>query len=291
MTIAAVIIMLLVSACGGAGGGSQPTATFGPAVQTRLAEAQRPRATSTPTPETAARAATATSTPRQETPTPRPSAPELAKPEPGPATEALLLALLSLDDLPEGWQGGEAVIEDQNTSGWTGDDDMFAQPSQQDECGYDYDDPNLSEVSAYFERNEEELLVLHQVSLYASDQSAEMLLSQLFAAIARCPEIEETFDDRSVSVTRVDVLEVPQIGDQSGTFQITTSDDDFNFAIAITGFRVGRVVSFIFQFDSLDLAGPAESWELHSLATLAADKINALRETFDALETPAENVV
>jgi hypothetical protein len=241
--------------------------------------------------ESAAQAATATSTPPQATPTPQPPTPDPVEPEPDPATETLLLALLSLDDMPEGWQGGEAVIEDPNSSGWTGDDDMFTQPRQEDECGYGYDDPYLNEASAYFHRDEEELLVLHQVSLYANDQRAEMLLSQVFAAIARCPEIEESNGDGLTSVTRFDRLEFPQIGDQSGTFQITSSDDDFDYAIVITGFRVGRVVSFVFQFDSLELAGSVEGWELHNLATLAANKINTLRETFDSLEKPSKNAV
>lgn len=294
-TIAAVITLLLatllLSACGGAGGGSQPTATFGPAVQTRLAETQRPRATSTPTTETAARAATATSTPQQETPTPQPSEPDVAEPEPDPATEAMLLALLSLDDLPEGWQGGEAVIEDQNTSGWTDGDDMFAQPNQEDECGYGFDDPYLNEASAYFEDNRQELILLHTVALYANARSAELVLNQMLAAMTACPEVEDAYEDGASKITRFTVLENPQIGDQSVRFSIGTSGDEFDTAIAITAARIGQVLSFVVQFGSVQLSGPVETWNLNEFAIRSFEKINALRETFDALETSPANVV
>lgn len=283
--------MLLLSACGGAGGGSQPTATIGPAVQTRLAETQRPRATSTPTTETAARAATATSTPKQETPTPRPSAPDLVEPEPNPATAALLLALLSLDDMPEGWQGGEAVIEDENSPGWTGDDDIFTQPSQADECGYGFDDPYLHEASAYFEDSGQEFILLHAVSLYTNAQSAELVLNQMLAAMTACPEVEDVYDDGVSKITRLTVLENPQIGDQSVRFSLGTSGDEFDTALAITAVRIGQVLSFVVHIGSVQLSGPVETWDLNELAIRSFEKIDALRETFDALETPAENVV
>lgn len=284
---------LVFSACNGAPGGSggQPTATFGPAVQTRLAETQRPRATSTPTAESAARAATATPTPSQETPVPQPSTPDFAQPEPDPATEALLLALLSLDDMPEGWQGGEAIIENENSSGWTGDDDMFTQPGQADECGYGFDDPYLHEVSAYFEDSEQEFIVMHSVSLYANARSAESVLNQMLAAMTACPEVEEAYGDGVSKITRLTVLESQQIGDQSVRFSIGTSADEFDTALAITAVRIGQVLSFVVHIGSVQLSGPVEIWNLNELTIRSFEKIDALRETFDSLETPSKNVV
>lgn len=283
-----LILSTLLSACGGAGGGSQPTATYGPAVQTRLAESQRPLTTSTPTAEAAAQAASPTPLPTQEPAIPEPSATALVEPEPDPATDALLLSLLTLDDMPEGWQGGEP-IEDEGSSNWTGDDDMFAAPTQADECGYGFDDPNLNEVSAYFGDSVDEFIVLHMVSLYANAQSAELFVDQMFGAMERCPEVEDSYD--ASVITRFTVLEDPLLGDQSGRFIMGGSGDGFNTAIAVTAFRVGPVLSFVFLFGSTELSGPVETWNLNDLAIRSVEKLIPLRETFDAFETPPENVV
>lgn len=289
---AAMILMLstMLAACGGVAGGPQPTATFGPAVQTRLAGSSRLRPTRTPTNETA-RAATPTATAVPALPTPEQTEPEPATPLPDPETEALLLALLTLGDMPEGWHGGDVYTKDGSTSGMTGDDEMFTTPRQQDACGYNFDDPYLNKASAYFEDGAQEFLVLHQVMLYADGPSAEILMSQMQAAMERCPEVEEPLDDGSTSISRFTLLADPQIGDQSCRFQITSSDDEFDYAIVVTGFRVGRVLSYVLQFGSLELSGPVDGWGTNDIAIRAVDKISSLRETFDSLESPSENVV
>lgn len=289
---AAIILILttMLASCSGGAGGPQPTATFGPAVQTRLAGGNRARPTRTPTSDTA-KAETPTATVAPATLTPAPAEPETATPPPDPETEALLLALLTLGDMPEGWSGGEVINNGENISGATGDDEMFTTPRQEDACGYNFDAPYVNEVSAYFEDGAQEFLILHQVLLYVDGQSAEMLLSQMQAAMERCPEVEEPLGDGSTSITRFTLLADPQIGDQSARFQITTSDDEFDYAIVVTGFRIGRVLSYVMQFGSTELSGPVDGWNTNDIAIRAVDRINALRETFDSLERPLENVV
>lgn len=283
-----LLLAAMLSACSASGGGSQPTATFGPAVQTRLAEARPSRPTRTPDDETAAQAPSPTPVPTQEPATPEPSATAPVDPQPDPATDALLLALLTLEDMPEGWQGGEP-IENEGSSSWTGDDDIFTAPSQSDECGYGFDDPYLNEVSAYFGDSGEEFIVLHNVSLYANAQSAELFMDQMFAAMTTCPEVEDSYD--ASVITRFAIMENPQIGDQSIRFTIGASGDGFNTAISVTAIRVGLALSWVAVFGSTELSGPVETWELHNLTIRSVEKLTPLRETFDAFETAPVNVV
>lgn len=288
-TFFAVITFLslaLLSACNGPQGSSEPkpTATFGPAVQTRLAEANRPRPTRTPTPESMAAAPTAT--PRPPAPTPLPT----REPELDPADEVLLAALLTLDEMPDGWHGGDSYVDDPAADDWSGDDDMLFAPGADDYCGTDFDDPYLNQTLVYFDEHESRWMLIQVLSLYANAQAADLLLSQMFTAMERCPEFEETVAGET-TVTRITRLEYPELGDRSAAFLLTFTSADFELDMVLAAFRIDRVVSIVLHYGAIADTGPAEGWGTEEITIRALEKIDALREAIDALERPPANVV
>lgn len=287
--VIAILSAMVLTACNGASGGAKPTATFGPAVQTRLAEASRPRATRTPTPEGMAQVPTvpaATATPQPATPAPQPT----MVPAQDPADEVLLMALLTEENMPAGWYGGESFTLGGSEGNVSGDDGMLVSPGARDYCGSLFDDPYLNQVAAPFAQDESGQLMMQFIALYASDQAADLVLSQTFAAMQQCPEYEEVIDGEVVA-TRINALDYPDLGDRSGAFTMAITSEGYQSDMVVVGYRVGRTVSMILHIGEIAVNGPAETWETQQITQQALEKINALRELLDALERPAPNVV
>lgn len=287
--IAMFISVMLLTACSGAGGGSQPTATFGPAVQTRLAEASRPRPTRTPVPQAKARSATEAvpaSTPQPASPTPAAT----MTPVPDPANDVLMAALLAQENMPAGWSGGEQVDLGSSEDNSSGDDDMLVPPGTEDYCGALINDPYLKQVAVLFSNEDDSEMIMQFVALYDTEQTADLVLDQTIAATQQCPEYEEMIDGETV-ITRIKQLEYPTLGDGSGAYQVTVTAGEYFSEIVVIAYRVHRTMSMIIHIADPEFARPTEDWNTQDIAVRALEKINALREQIDALERPAPNVV
>ena len=288
--IAMFISVMLLTACGSApGGGSQPTATFGPAVQTRLAEASRPRPTRTPVPQATA-GSTAEVAPTSTPPPVRPTPAATMTPVPDPADELLMAALLTQENMPEGWTGGERVDLGNSDENWSGDDDMLVPPGSEDYCGALFEDPYLNQVAVLLSSEDDTELVIQFIALYDIEQTADLVLTQTIAATQQCPEYEEVIDGETV-ITRITQLEYPALGDRSGAYKVTVTDGEYVSEVVVVAYRVNRTMSMIMHVAEPDTAGPAEGWNTQDIVVRALEKIEALREQIDALDRPAPNVV
>jgi hypothetical protein len=292
-TIIAFAILLgtiSFSACNGAVGSSdpKPTATFGPAVQTRLAEARRPSPTRTPTPDSAAHIPTEP----QSTATPRPatSTPQLpVEPTPNPTEEVLLMALLTLQEMPEGWGGGETIFYDPSFLDWFGDGGIFVEPDGEDHCSWGIG-AFLSGSIAYFDHDDDYTRIRQNVMLYATDLEADLTLAAMIAAMQICPDSEEMYDGEIVRTT-IQTLDYAPLGDRSGAFHMTSSFGDENFDGVIAAFRFGRTITIITQDAMTWHAGPVEEWVTEGVMIRAFEKLDALRDAIESLDRPASNFV
>jgi hypothetical protein len=288
-TVVIVFGISLLTACNGSPGSSDelPTATFGPAVQTRLAEANRPRATRTPVPETTA------------TPTPQPTAthaPPTATPgssglsEPDPADDVLLLALLETGDLAGEWWDEGAFVYDSSDGNWTGDDGMLHSPGTDSYCGTAIDDPYVNQVSNLYGEDGLNWLLVQFVTLYPSEQHADLYLSQLITLLQQCNEYEEEYSGATETVS-IHQLEFPEMGDRSAAFVMISVGSDYQVEAVLSAFRTGRTVTLLLHAGESAVSGPVEEWGTQEITLRAYDKVMSLREMIDALERPAPNVV
>ena len=289
--ICLTLCLSILTACNGAAGsaGPQSTATFGPAVQTRLAEAQRPRPTQTPTPDPLATSTplpTATSTPAPPTATPGPT----STPEPDKADEILLQALLEPTNFDSEWWVDEAYIYEDNTQNRSGDDGMLHSPQTDLYCGTSVADPYTNQVSTYYGQDEMDWLVVHFVALYPSEQHADLYASQLISLLQNCQEFEEEYAG-GIETTRISHLDYPELGDRSAAFVLVSTGDGYQVEAVLSVFRVGRTVSLILHVGESATSGPVEAWGTNNITVSAFEKVVSLREQIDALERPAPNVV
>jgi len=291
--ITSIVVMLfgisLLAACNGSPGGSgeSPTATFGPAVQTRLAEANRPRPTRTPTPEGMAQA-TAVPTPGpRPTNTPQPPPPE---PETNPADDVLLLALLETVDLAGEWWDSGAAVYDSNGGNWTGDDGMLYSPGTDSYCGAAIDDPYVNRVAKRYGEDEMEWLLVQIIALYPSEQQADLFLSQFVSLLQLCSEYEEEYLGATETVS-IHQLEYPEMGDRSAAFVLISAGNDYQFEAVLSVFRIGRTVTLLLHAGESAWSGPVEGWGTQEITLRAYERVMSLRELIDALERPAPNVV
>ena len=280
-----VLSILLLSACNGAteGSGSRPTATFGPAVQTRLAEASRPRPTRTPTPESQAAAPTATSLP---TATPQPT----STPVPDPANELLTLALLNQDDFTEEWWIDEPYIYTDEDMSWSGDDDMLHSHQTDEYCGTEIDDPYINQASNVYGQDEAGWVVVQFIALYPTEQHADLYLSELVTVMQQCTAYEEEYEGQIETVT-VSQMDYPPAGDRSAAFVVVTSGTDYQFEAVLVGYRIGRTVTLILHAGESASSGPVEEWGTRDISARSYEKIMSLIDQIDALERPANEVI
>lgn len=285
------LCLVILAGCNGAGvqSGPQPTATYGPAVQTRLAEAQRPRPTATATPDPAATPTphpTETPTPSPPTATPGPT----STPEPDLADQVLLLALLQPDDFEGDWWVDDAYIYGPDDGSWTGDDDMLHSQQTDEYCGTTVDDPYTNQVSNYYGHDDAGWLVVHFVALYPSEHEADLYLSQLIALLQNCTAFEEEYAG-GIETTTISPLDYPELGDRSGAFMLVSTGDGYQMEAVLTAFRVGRAVSLILHVGEAAHAGPVETWGTADMSIRAHEKIMRLKEQIDALEPPGRDFV
>lgn len=268
-----LLLGLLLAACGAAGlGGSAPTATYGPAVQTQLASPGR-TAIPTSTPRGGSKqptvvrstaspaAAEATKTPFP-TPTMNPFATEFAP------------VLLGVSDLPTGWVSvpTDLTLEIETTS---------------EVCGVPVQDFAMVYVQAEFQKNVTGPFVSQGASLYATAVEAGATLAGLGAAFRNCPA--EGYDDGE-SLTLLAPVAFPQVGDRSFAFRLTVLVEDFALEMDVVYAQVDRVLVTIGYGSLAGFGDDIDSTQTEDFIRRAEAKVRAMLDYVNNLQIPSNSV-
>jgi hypothetical protein len=267
-----LLLGLLLAACGVAGVGESPTATYGSAVQTRLAgPGHTPIPTSTlrsgdkqPTvvrPSTTAAAEEATKTPFA-TPTLNPFAKEFAP------------VLLGVADLPTGWTSVpvELTLEAETTS---------------EVCGLPVQDFAMVYVQAEFQKAVTGPFASQGASLYASAVEADATLASLETAFQNCPA--EGYDDGE-SVMLLAPVAFPQVGDRSFAFRMTLLIDDFAVEMDVVYAQVDRVLVTIGYGVLAGFGEAIDSTQTEDFIRRAEAKVRTMLDYVNSLQIPSNSV-
>jgi len=270
---ALLLIPILLAGCGAGGLGDAPTATFGPAVQTRLAEAdpgrmRTPRPTSTPfnqskpgvviTPDSTAKPAGPTKTP-------------LPTPTMHPAAQQFATVLLGVQDLPTGW----TVIPPE----------LLVDAGQTSEiCGVLVSDYASIYVQGDYEMSVAGPYITEGLSLYASATEADLTLANFEQAYTSCPP--EGFTGAEYS-TVLAPLAFPQVGDRSFAFRMTVIAGDFAVEMDVVYAQVDKVIVSLGYGTLSGFGDTIDSTQTESFARGAEAKVRAMLDFINTLDAPS----
>jgi hypothetical protein len=269
--LALLLFPILLAACGA--GSDAPTATFGPAVQTRLAEAdpvrmRTPRPTTTPrnsskpgvviTPESTAESAGPTKTP-------------LPTPTLHPAAEQFATVLLDVQDLPTGWTiiPAELRVEAGQTS---------------EVCGVLVADYASIYVQGDYEKSVTGPFISEGLSLYASATEADFTIANLEQAFMNCPP--EGYSD--VDYTTVFApLAFPQVGDRSFAFRLTLLAGDLAVEMDVVYAQVDKVIVSLGYGTLSGFGDTIDSTQTETFTRSAEAKVRSMLDFINTINAPS----
>lgn len=272
-----LLLGLLLAACGAAGvGGGAPTATFGPAVQTQLADTG-PGRTRTPVPTSTPRGGGKQPTVLSTTPTP--AAEEAAKtPFPTPTMNPFAMefapVLLGVEDLPTGWVTvpTDLTLEAETTS---------------EVCGVPVQDFAMVYVQAEFQKNVSGPFVSQGASLYSSAVEADATLASLEGAFQNCPT--EGYSDGE-STTLLSPLAFPQVGERSFAYRLTLLIEGFALEMDVVYAQVDRVLVTIGYGSLAGFGEDVDSVQTEDFIRRAEAKVRGMLDYVNGLQIPSNSV-
>jgi hypothetical protein len=267
-----LLLGLLLAACGVAGVGDAPTATYGSAVQTRLAG---PGHTAIPTstlrsgdkqPTVVRSTTTAGAEDATKTPFPTPTA--------NPFADEFAPVLLGVADLPTGWTSVpvELTLESETTS---------------EVCGLPVQDFAAVYVQAEFQKTITGPFASQGASLYATAVEADATLASLEAALRNCPV--EGYDDGE-SLMLLTPVAFPQVGDRSFAFRLTLLIDDFAVEMDVVYAQVDRVLVTIGYGVLAGFGEAIDSTQTEDFIRRAEAKVRTMLDYVNSLQIPSNSV-
>ena len=250
-TICLLLMFILLSACS-----SHPSQG---ALETAIANTMAARPTETPITPTLTATATLTPTPTPTataTPTLTPTPTQTFTPTPKPVTlEDAQKALLSLDEMPSGWDLDKQPADDEKKDTYTFLCKTFPTTATE-------------QAVVDFSKRQIAYTLRHLIVLYPAGE-AEKMFKDISAAVDGCPEYTTTNAQKTKwTVSR---MSFKKLGDESFAFHTTTSIFLGPVNAMVIFFRIGNSISSI-QYIQL-ASGEIDQTLVENLATLAAQKV------------------